>query len=196
MYNGQPVYVQEADADDQWAHVMYFDSGRWWLYPKQYKQWSAVSTEVGSDGPEFLDKVQWYVGPQAQEVNEGLITMVPGHQWLMQQYGWLRAERDTVQEQLEAMEAKVHEELLHGHDQWPGQSSGVPRWPAGSSSSVLPPARSREERFPDQNQGVKMGWLNRMVALIGAIKNGDKLRAGRLMELLLVCCLSNLPIWH
>jgi hypothetical protein len=178
-WSGLPVYVQETQGDQE-PHVIYYHGKYWWIYQSGAKTYTAVSSAIAEEDAFHFDLLEWFVGKSWWKTSCLQVQMAS--LWLMSQYNEVREQVNDLKEQLE-------QHRLQDAPQWPGSDTGVPKWgPYPPDHPPPPPGPSgpRETRFPNQNSGVLMGWLNRMVALIGAIKSGDSLRAGQLMDMLLV----------
>ena len=158
--------------------VIYHDGGYWWVVEIESKECLGKGAPRATDWISSCNmaEVSWWF-PHQCLLECDVLQMISGHQWMCDQYAMVREELQELQEKYDKMEDTFDNTCEEAFEL--GKGKGL----QGKGSN----AGKGSNRFPGQNNGVRMGWMNKMVALLGSIINLDTDRTEHLVSLLFRC---------
>ena len=123
----------------------------------------------------MADVSRWFPPQCSWECD--VLQIISGHQWLCDQYAMVTEELEELQVKYDKLEDRFDNRCDEAFEM--GKGKGL----QGKGSN----AGKGSNRFPGQNNGVRMGWMNKMVALLGSITENDSDRTEKLVNFLFNC---------
>eukprot|EP00933_Yihiella_yeosuensis_P047069 TRINITY_DN4273_c3_g1_i1.p1 TRINITY_DN4273_c3_g1~~TRINITY_DN4273_c3_g1_i1.p1 ORF type:complete len:291 (+),score=53.76 TRINITY_DN4273_c3_g1_i1:77-949(+) len=158
-YQKHSVFLNEPP-DDTGRQLLYYSNDCWFVYKTGSQEYIMRGVVPVVHHSSVLCEAAWYVNGFTEPAR--YVTCYSGMNDLAQ-------ENMQLKNELERLRQLAAPATIHQH--------------SSSFSSGMTPRQQREVRFPNQNDGVKMGWRNKAVALMAAHEMGDRKRVDDLLQL-------------
>ena len=171
--------------------VVHHNGGYWWVVEIESKEC------LGKGAPRATD---WFSSCNMAEVSRwfppqcswesDVLQIISGHQWLCDQYAMVTEELEELQVKYEKLEERFDNRCDEAFELGKGKGLQGKGSDAGKGKDKDKDSQGKgwdKNRFPGQNNGVRMGWMNKMVALLGSIIENDTDRTEHLVSLLFRC---------